>query len=704
MCNICATVRPFEPDCAYDQVFALIQEGADAPANLTTTYEITPNDTFRGTVSTAGDEDWVRVTLTAGESYDVSLLGAPSGAGTLADTYLRVYDAAGNLIFENDDNGATFESFLRFTADYSGNYYISAGGFGSATGSYEMSIETYSIGGDAQIADPATVEEMAEFLTDGYWGGVGASWTTSTISVNLTGLTAEGRQLARWAIEAWEAVANITFVEVTFGGDIVFDDNQSDAFAQYWTTNGNITSATVNVHTSWITGNDALVGGYGLQTYIHEIGHALGLGHQGPYNGSASYAQDAIFALDSWQMSIMSYFTQTENTVTSAGFAYVISAQMVDIFAIQSLYGAAGANSATAGDTVYGLNSDLDNYLGQLSRVLVGQESASGFYTGGPISFTLYDQGGIDTLDLSPMTMANRIDLTPGSFSDMGGGVQNVGIYLDTIIENVYAGTGSDHITGNSARNFLHGGAGNDTILGMDGHDTLQGGDGDDELHGGIGNDRLLGGIGNDLMYGGIGSDRIFGQSGLDSIYGGDGHDTIYGGHGHDLIYGEAGNDRVFGGTGLDTIYGGGGSDVLYGDSGNDILHGDTGADILYGGVGLDVLYGGAGNDTLVGGMGRDTMFGGSGADVFVFNTASESLGGTNRDTIADFEVGIDKIDISALHDDLVFVSQFSGTAGEVRYAALTARIMVDVDGDGVADFSIQLGSGLVLTEADLIL
>jgi hypothetical protein len=34
---------------------------------------------------------------------------------------------------------------------------------------------------------------------------------------------------------------------------------------------------------------------YSFQTYVHEIGHALGLGHGGPYNGSASYGLDNLY-------------------------------------------------------------------------------------------------------------------------------------------------------------------------------------------------------------------------------------------------------------------------------------------------------------------------------------------------------------------------------------------------------------------------
>jgi hypothetical protein len=81
-----------------------------------------------------------------------------------------------------------------------------------------------------------------------------------------------------------------------------------------WTGSGAIAYQTVNISSDWITNDGGAYDGktgidsYGYQTYIHEIGHALGLGHQGPYNGSASYSTNAVYANDTWQYSIMSYF------------------------------------------------------------------------------------------------------------------------------------------------------------------------------------------------------------------------------------------------------------------------------------------------------------------------------------------------------------------------------------------------------------
>jgi Ca2+-binding RTX toxin-like protein len=56
-------------------------------------------------------------------------------------------------------------------------------------------------------------------------------------------------------------------------------------------------------------------------------------------------------------------------------------------------------------------------------------------------------------------------------------------------------------------------------------------------------------------------------------------------------------------------------------------------------------LIGGAGDDRLTGDRGYDQLTGGEGRDVFVFeNFTPKTLG---RDTITDFEVGIDKIELN---------------------------------------------------------
>ena len=75
---------------------------------------------------------------------------------------------------------------------------------------------------------------------------------------------------------------------------------------------------------------------------------------------------------------------------------------------------------------------------------------------------------------------------------------------------------------------------------------------------------------------------------------------------------------------------------------GGQVLTGTAGTDVLIGGVGGDRLNGGRGDDILRDGGGADVMAGGAGADIFVLAPDD------GRDTILDFEVGIDRIDLSA--------------------------------------------------------
>lgn len=149
---------------------------------------------------------------------------------------------------------------------------------------------------------------------------------------------------------------------------------------------------------------------------------------------------------------------------------------------------------------------------------------------------------------------------------------------------------------------------------------------------------------------------------------------------------------------------------------GNDTVNGfDTRADEMAGGAGADKLDGMSGNDTLAGGAGTDTLTGSAGNDRFVLGVLSDS-GLGSFDVITDFAAGTDKIDISGLDADSATggdqafswlgTGAFTNAAGQLRYevSGSVRNIYGDVNGDGTADFQIQLSGTSTLASADFIL
>src|SRR5882757_2986753 len=122
-----------------------------------------------------------------------------------------------------------------------------------------------------------------------------------------------------------------------------------------------------------------------------------------------------------------------------------------DVAAIQAIYGA--DMTTRAGDTTYGFHSNAGRAVFDFTVDTT------------PI-VTIWDAGGNDTLDLSGYSANQRIDLHAGTYSDVGGMVNNVAIAYGVTIESAIGGSGNDTITGNDVNNVLRGNGGNDTIDG----------------------------------------------------------------------------------------------------------------------------------------------------------------------------------------------------------------------------------------------
>lgn len=651
---------------------ALPLPGGDVAGSTATTARLTLGTSTYGTIGASGDHDWYAVTLVAGQTYDFRLLGV--GRTPVADTVLTLRNASGTQLATNDDAGGalSLNSALTFTATTTGTYFLDVGGFGSSTGDFLISAVRDTAAGTVLTAD-----EVAWQLTNNFerFFGSGVSQNVPataydlsggrTITYNVSQLTSAGATLAVQALRMWADVSGINFVATNGAAQITFDDSEAGVNAynnNVTSPDGTITSSSMMITTGWLSEFGTSFDSYSFETTIHELGHALGLGHGGNYNGSATYGVDNFYLNDSQHLSIMSYMQSMHdefsrdgtdyNTFVNAQFRWVLTPMIADILAISNLYGL--STTTRTGNTTYGYHSNTGNAA--LDQAVTLNDPANDNY----VAFTIFDNGGTDTVDMSGFAGAQRIDLRQGTSSDVLGGRLNMGIAYGTVVEQAFGGGGHDLVMGNSSHNLLRGNSGNDTLLGDAGNDTLEGGAGADSMNGGVGADVMTGGAANDIYIVDNVLDRI------NEVGGGGTTDRVLSVAGFTLAADDdieilttvnAASTTTLRLTGNDlsqTIVGNNGTNVLVGLGGNDKMNGMAGA---------DTLNGGSGNDTMNGGLGNDLMTGGTGLDTFVFNVVA---GSANADRVVAYMVAEDQI----ILDDSVFRALSHGALSAANFAA----------------------------------
>jgi serralysin len=153
------------------------------------------------------------------------------------------------------------------------------------------------------------------------------------------------------------------------------------------------------------------------------------------------------------------------------------------------------------------------------------------------------------------------------------------------------------------------------------------------------------------------------------------------------------------------------------GGAGVDTITGNKAANTLAGNDGNDWIIGLGGADSLIGGKGADRLTGGTGGDDFIYTAVSDS-NNQQFDVIRDFMHTVDTINLAAIDangtepGNAAFVfrgsSAFTGAGAEARFVKNATdnytNVLLDIDGNKIADMTIRLNGLVTLDASDFVL
>ena len=544
----------------------------DYAATIATEGQVPIGASSSGDIEIPYDRDWFRVSLVAGKIYELNLEGSPTSKGTLSDTYLAgIYDANGTLISgtTDDDRGAGYNSYLKFTAPTTSTYYISAAGHTNKTGTYALSIKE-----SAQVTS-------SEF----------------NITLNFDGDTTYLKYFTE-AVLRWTEIIVGELSDVFDRRLGVIDDLFIEATVRYIDGPSNIlgqAGATGYRQESLIPYKGVMIfdsadlammeeRGILLDVILHEMGHVLGFSKYfferlGLTSGFDYTGSNAVLAyqnltgdssLDSvpldntggegragshWREGVFDRELMTGlsessspmplSIVTVGAFkdlGYVVDYSKADDFTLLS--------SSLSSTSLLLASSNTDSLV-STSKLSDGAFDGSVYIYNNSKALTLVATTIVDklsgillsanksTVQFFENTTGNNYLVTlegdfsqndPSVLSNLKGTVNKIifssGVEVFPTALTYLGQRDVQSVLNNWYGNFLETNNSIKVVTLTSTNDFVDAGPGDDEIDLGAGNDTLIGGSGNDTLEGGSGDDILNGGSGNDTLDGGSGIDT----------------------------------------------------------------------------------------------------------------------------------------------------------------------------------
>ncbi len=379
-----------------------------------------------------------------------------------------------------------------------------------------ISPETLSQDGLADLTDTDVAEAVSALATDYRWYSTTVSFgfpesgddyagktTYAGEEEEFLSLSDAGEDMVRAAAAEWDAVAGLNIVEDANDPEIAIGGSSKVSSAWAYLpepddpATGDIWIGVDRSYNALFVAESPTpyIGSYEYYVSMHEFGHALGLKHphqgvaaSGSISGNYEVMESAYDAMQYSVMSYRSYVGSGTSSLTVEDGHYPQSIMMLDIAAIQEMY---GANYTTlSGNTTYRFTPTEGAMY--INGVSTGETMANVIFR------TLWDGGGTDLIDLSAYTTSIGADLRAGGAIalDTDGNAQRAllrtiaeldpvyasgNIYMSllfegntaSLIENIITGTGDDTIIGNQADNVITPGLGTDIVDGGSGFDTV---------------------------------------------------------------------------------------------------------------------------------------------------------------------------------------------------------------------------------------